>query len=126
MAPHLHLLRLWLVLAFQIFTSVAELQAWDFYQEGLRQQYTTGDMVRALELYERAAIAPGVEHIDLPGMLNDMGVLYFQRKDSIRAMNAYREAVRLQPSFFVAICNLAGLVHGSGDIVEAKKLYLRY
>jgi len=82
--------------------------------------YDNGDAGQSILYYQRAlAINP-----DLPGVRTDLGTMYWRNDDISLAEQAFREAIKRDPSFGHAYVNLGLLLHRAKDNVkEARSVW---
>ena len=81
---------------------------------------TTGDTARALEFYEKAtAIAPAGQ------VLSNLGVLYYERHEYTKAVDACRRAIGLRPNEHRTHRNLGDALLKMGRVADATASYRR-
>lgn len=106
------------------------------YNQGKYFQYTLNNENKAIYYYnqiiqlieekeEKEDNQDNIKEFDYSGMYNDLGILKERRNDYIGAEIAYKKAIYYSPNFLSALCNLAHIKILKGEIVEAKKLYLK-
>lgn len=82
--------------------------------------YDNGDAGQSILYYQRALdINP-----DLPGVRTDLGTMYWRNDDISLAEQAFREAIKRDPSFGHAYVNLGLLLHrAKEDVNEARTVW---
>ena len=82
--------------------------------------YDVGDPAQAILYYRQALdINP-----DVPGVLTDMGTMYWRNNDINLAEQAFREAIAKDGSFGNAYVNLGQLLYrAKNDVVEARVVW---
>lgn len=86
-----------------------------------KKAFEARDFARA----ERCLVAVLREGRNYPDLLNILGVIYHHQGKFNNAIDAFREALSINPDYLEACLNLAVLYNDLGEYKEARKLYKR-
>lgn len=98
-------------------------QAIDYYNEGVRAQ-RGGDYDRADAAYQKTLLLDNSDNWR-KYIINNYGVIYAQQNDINSAEAAFKEALRMDPSFKPALFNLGLIYDRREDRLRAMEFWLK-